>query len=397
MTATKIISIYIILIPIIRLIRFPGTAFSITQILFIFISALFIFSKNRQNNQLNLVGLRSFLCLNLYMLIQCIIVQLYLPKQIELISYYTIIKVTVSFVLTSVCLLYIASSHFDYNYAMIFYEKFSVVLSIIVSIQWLFLLFGYKMQIIPYDYAIYDCYSQIDLAEFSEFRPSSLFFEPSHFSVYVIPVICYLLFSDEKIDSKKIAYIIIITLGVLFSGSGIGIITCISMFFFKAFLSKNKRVVFVLIMILFSAILLLYLYSQLFQFSVTRLIDNANETSPLEARISGYDYFNSLPGIVKIFGCGANNLPYDENIYQKLTLIYFSSGATQLCCYGLCGTFLLLFLFYYPIKKGSLFQKVLSCVFLFFSIFSAFITTFTIVYVYLLLSTIHSNGNELKA
>lgn len=59
----------------------------------------------------------------------------------------------------------------------------------------------------------------------SFYRPSAIFLEPSHFAIYCIPVLFYNLFSDRD---KHIGGSVFISLGVLMSTSGIGLVALVA-------------------------------------------------------------------------------------------------------------------------------------------------------------------------
>ena len=77
----------------------------------------------------------------------------------------------------------------------------------------------------------------------------------------------------------------------------------------------------------------------------------------VEARQGGYLLFDTLSGTYKVFGTGYGN--YNDSVY-------YSSFAEIMFCTGYIGLVLVMLLFLGPLRKGSIFQKVLavSCVLL---------------------------------
>ena len=98
------------------------------------------------------------------------------------------------------------------------------------------------------------------------------------------------------------------------------------------------------------------LYNFDFSSTINRVTTTENMNA-VEARQGGYLLFDTLSGTYKVFGTGYGN--YNDSVY-------YSSFAEIMFCTGYIGLVLVMLLFLSPLRKGSIFQKVLavSCVLL---------------------------------
>ena len=190
------------------------------------------------------------------------------------------------------------------------------------------------------------------------YRPPSIFIEPSHACYFLVPYLCYVLFCDpstnDKINKMRFREAIFISLGMLFTTSGQGLTVlavCWGFWFIRSAKNLNIR------SFLISTILFVYLlYNFDFSSTINRVTTTENMNA-VEARQGGYLLFDTLSGTYKVFGTGYGN--YNDSVY-------YSSFAEIMFCTGYIGLVLVMLLFLGPLRKGSIFQKVLavSCVLL---------------------------------
>ena len=185
------------------------------------------------------------------------------------------------------------------------------------------------------------------------YRPPSVFLEPSGVTYYVIPYLCFCLFSDEysQYFGKKSAIrdALFISIGLIATTSGMGL-TSIAIAWLlwvaKILKKKNVRKTFIAVPLL-AAAGIAFKTSNLIHYSIERIFNDAG-TSAVEARSYGYAVLRELSLFHKIFGTGFGN--YDETVY-------YTSIADILFCTGVVG-FVLVAVFYLQLyRKGNAFQK----------------------------------------
>ena len=226
----------------------------------------------------------------------------------------------IDFILFVVVYVYIAaivvSNIFNVNRARKIVENIAVISSIIVMMQHiLYYIFGLSLKVVVIkawvmDYVLNSLTSPIGL-----FRPSAIFAEPAHFTQYaIIGLVSILLFNlESKINIKKA---VIITLGILMTTSGIGIVlTLISWglwlykrspkekfgkHFFKIFsgLTAGTLVCFVLMQFGF------------FASAVERIFGEVDGYNAISGRLFWWDtYFSDLLMHDLLWGFGYSTLP----------------------------------------------------------------------------------------
>ena len=182
------------------------------------------------------------------------------------------------------------------------------------------------------------------------YRPPSLFWEPSHAAYFMTPYLCYLLFSQDALNSRKGKILIaILSLGILVTTSGQGLIilaVCWGLWFLRNL--KELKIGMIAFSIIFFIVVLSYF--DVFA-TIERVIDNSGNLNAVDARSGGYDIIKATPKSDLIFGYGFGN--YDETIY-------YSSFAEIIFCTGFVGLFLVLLLYFKAFVKGIRFQKILE-------------------------------------
>lgn len=148
----------------------------------------------------------------------------------------------------------------------------------------------------------------------SYLRPSGFFFEPSHFSQYCSLYLCFLLFGERSVNVKKVIFV---ALGIMLSGSGMGILMLIALLGASLVLQFHKRILTSFIYVGVFTIILFYMSKSSFvQTMLYRVFSNGTVYggNAIEARIgNGYHIYQSLNLINKLFGCGYGHVP--NNVY----------------------------------------------------------------------------------
>lgn len=176
-------------------------------------------------------------------------------------------------------------------------------------------------------------------------RPSGLFLEPSHFAQYCSLYLCYLLFGKEKMDLKKIAFVAV---GIVFSGSGMGVLMLFGLLGTSLIIRFRKNVVSTVVYsILLFAVLVYLSRSPFVQTILDRVFSDGSAYggNAIESRIGiGYQIYGSLKPISKLFGLGYGHVPNN---------VYLNGWAYVLNTIGLIGLIMYLGVCIYVFIKTS--------------------------------------------
>ncbi len=197
------------------------------------------------------------------------------------------------------------------------------------------------------------------------FRPTSFFFEPSHFCAYAFVYYAYLLSANaEKYRRLQLA---IMTLGIVMSTSGTGIVLIPITIFISLILrflignlstTRNSLMIGTIVTIAIIITLNVYVNSDVGQTVLQRYIesDGTLGTATLGRLDSGaYELYKKLPVFHKIIGTGFGNRP---------STIYFSSLNAILYGDGLVGLVLLFWIIISSYRKSEVFGKLLCVVYM---------------------------------
>lgn len=142
-------------------------------------------------------------------------------------------------------------------------------------------------------------------------RPAAFFAEPSHYAHFVSPLLIQYMLTEEK-RTKKFKLLIIISIGVVLSTSGMGIamVAAVWLFYiFQLLYSKKKKYLFYgicLLMIFVSMFIILFNNNAAFQKSIVRIfVASASSSSAVGGRTAGIeDMFYMLDETEFWFGTG---------------------------------------------------------------------------------------------
>ena len=188
------------------------------------------------------------------------------------------------------------------------------------------------------------------------YRASSLFLEPSYYTLYVLPSICILLFKDRRSRLELITLLVaVIAIALSTASSGIGGLFVVFIIFVSK-RSSNKslhRFVFRSLVIIgfIVGMVLFFAYSDKVLITVGRILNGGSFNNRITR---GLLVFARLPVFHQLFGVGINNLePYIEyyglyTAFDEANLNYSASVVQTLNYSGVVGLFsLFVFLVYY--------------------------------------------------
>lgn len=207
------------------------------------------------------------------------------------------------------------------------------IASILIIVQYIcYYILGFHLQLVPTSLLKDSAEQWVMLAKtgrisvtgstMSFYRPSAFFLEPSHIATFSFPLLIYLL-TSRRTTKQDIRKAINITVGVLLSTSGIGIVFCIGVwciyFLLYSASARNStkslakrlftaRNLIILIAILLILILAFYTVP-LFRKSVTRIfVPEQNGNNAMQARnASGSRLIRWLSGKEAFLGVGLAN------------------------------------------------------------------------------------------
>ena len=258
----------------------------------------------------------------------------------------------------------------DFEYAIKLYVRISVILSVLVIIQFVFSLLGRGFSLVPPGLPLAGenvvSSDTIRSAQMTNNRYSTFFLEPAHQCEYILPCLAVLLFRDSyKKKGKNLLRAMLITIGLFCTTSSIGIFASIILWIYFSVVLIRRRDASWMIYLLIIVPLFLLIFSFFMRFEyirtniVARLavldIRNTTRTEGFRRIRYGWLCFGELGVMQKIFGAGYKNFGYylaESGIGYKmmgtndLQLISYTNGlAGMFIGLGLIGTFLNLRLF----------------------------------------------------
>ena len=185
----------------------------------------------------------------------------------------------------------------------------ALLASALIIVQYIcYYIFDYHLQLVPTGLFLDSSEQWEGLAEtgligitgknLKFYRPSSFFLEPSHMAIYCIPTLLLLLLTP-KMTKKRMIMAVVITVGIMASTSGMGIVLSMGLWFlyFALYFCEDRKtrsitigrlkvniinVVFVgALLVLF---ILMYLFVDVFRNSINRIFVNTDGSSALAGR-----------------------------------------------------------------------------------------------------------------
>lgn len=212
-------------------------------------------------------------------------------------------------------------------------------------------------------------------------RPSGLFIEPAHFSIYCVFSLFIILFKHNE-SKKKFLSVGIVIMAILMSKSTIGYISLVIVFFsyllnqFNANITLKliRRTIFLGAPILVIAIYLLVNYNLLeFVMNHMSALDAESVSSGNLRVLRGFSIWLQESFLHKIFGVGFANVKEYLISYKIMTIYdgtlplgteYMSAMSFILVMDGLVGLLLYLYAVYLLFKKSEKEEKILIVIFM---------------------------------
>lgn len=211
---------------------------------------------------------------------------------------------------------------------------------LIVLQYFLYYMLQYHLRLVPVDQLLESASQWIGLANtgrisvtgarMSMYRPSAFFLEPSHLAIYCTPILTINLLSSD-INHKKIRESVMISIAMILSTSGIGIVAAISVWLLYAVLycgadekitgnlkskKKGQRAV-IYVAVLLILISGLYIFVGIFRSAVNRIFLSADSdtVNAIQGRTStGIRLIRMLSGVEIFFGKGKTLRIADWNV-----------------------------------------------------------------------------------
>lgn len=145
------------------------------------------------------------------------------------------------------------------------------------------------------------------------FRPSSLFLEPSYYSLFVMPSVIMLLYEQTK-TMFKVVTLVLTSIALILSTASSGIFgLAIILLFFLLKKGETRNSVLVRLIVVFLVVLLVVLYF-IYSRNADYFAGRIQSGGSLNQRVvRGIIVYNRLPKFNQIFGVGINNLePFME-------------------------------------------------------------------------------------
>lgn len=251
-------------------------------------------------------------------------------------------------------LFYLYPNYFDIDYAEKVFNVVSVASIVYLFVQIIFYnifdlrLISYIPQL-AFDSEAYASLGKVAIAstesvvEGNYYRATSFFFEPAHFSEYIIFYLVYQLFKKRNLKMALVS-----TTALLLSGSGIGIAFAImnwTIYIFKEiFCGKNIKTIYYILIFIF--LLLAFFNTSFFE---NMFINRVFKTdvfgyNAISGRTDGYLYFFKSDIVHILFGNGYG-IESGKNYFSGFSSILFYTGLIGMIVY-----FVFIILYYKRIR-----------------------------------------------
>lgn len=338
----SIIGLIIVLYSVLSIYAFPflinnlGVAF-----LYFIIAPLLLFETNKQRGFKVVKSQKVLLIYILYLSI------------ITLFSTQALSKSLISLILTSSIYVFLFSYKGFHTYLLKFYLFFAGAFSGFLILQYIaYFLAGVEISGIVSFLPLYEELESNGIIETLSFvRLASVFREPSHFALYVVPSVMIALTNDTIKRRNKYILLVLVTIATILSTSGNGIILLALSYILYSLSLLNERIsfknIFIVLIIVLGGIFA-YSSSQFIGDTTEYLfVGSGNVGSKAGYRIyRGFELFNDLPIDNQMTGIGWKNAEaylksHNNSIYGKYSsdsaFDYFNSIAAILIYSGFIG------------------------------------------------------------
>lgn len=301
-----------------------------------------------------------------------------------ILSLYTLIRSdgnytnAIVFTLVAVYLIATLSRFFDMHLIFKIIIFFSCVASILVIIQTIsYYLFGKYLQMVWLDICRYDIINDFSekiisgkSAGSSLFRPAGFFLEPSHFAQYTAIGLADLLFSTRPVKNRA-GKVILISLGLVCSTSGMGVMVLIGEFILYAVLHMKGKLLGTNILrvtaycVLAAGIFVALTQINMFNLTVQRVFGEVDGYNAISGRTGAWNvYIANMSGTELLFGRGMASM-------SELNPIFFITGSVFLIyTLGIIGAILFAVIIALGMVKSNTRSLFLGCYYLLISFFS---------------------------
>lgn len=374
-----IATVCIFVIPILRYYDVIGTSISLytfLRVILAFIALLLFFTSKKKsvNNSLSKSKMYfTFFCI--YSLFITFFYEIFTDLSLNSINTYLM------FILTELLLILLFYIKFDAKKVFSIYSFFVWTIVIISIFQWVLIFSNIR---IDFKLPFHEYSASWDFLNGLKFGmialPTALFSERAHFSIYLVPYIAFTLFSKELVLRKRLLKAIIVTIAVLVSVSGNGVILvllCWALHFLV--LNNNRNLNKKIIVSAFGLLLLVFTYAILnnipeFNQMFSVLFVNTSGTTKADFRIyRGLDTFIQLPLMQQLFGVGFYHMSIFAEIFGIVSRYdyswqtateYYSAISQVLLYFGAFGTYLFGKHLFHLYKGHSHLTKALVLIFI---------------------------------
>lgn len=236
----------------------------------------------------------------------------------------------------------------------------------------------------------------LESAYSSNYRPSAFFLEPAHFSQYVLVYLAITLFGINRNSYFNLRWkeALFISLGIILSRSGMGIILASLLWFLfavKVLISKRINKKHLLIVFTLSVITLISLFflrnHDFIIYALNRVFatDDVGYNA-IQGRIGGYVSFLELNTLYQLIGVG----------YGTINGTYFNGLSSTLYWSGILGIIPMLYILIDAFIKGENFQKIFVLIYFILLSFAGVYGALLCFYLPLLYMKFDSSNIQLK-
>lgn len=267
--------------------------------------------------------------------------------------------------LVTIGFLGIRNGLFNYHVAVKALKVISIIASLILIMQYLlYRIIGTSFAFIISSLTVVDTNRSVSMYQNvgSMFRPSSIFLEPSYYFQYVVLTLTLLLFSRDQVKKRgHIFMAIIITVAVLLSTSGMGLVLVTFLWALKYLLyvidsKSNKHIILTIVFLLLTIIVVpLLMKTEIVSQTAHRINTTDVGANALNARTVSYQLLSEFDLTNLVFGVGYGNI---------LPEMFFSSLAYTIWTSGLIGAVLVFLILLSGIFRGDIFTKIFLLIYL---------------------------------
>ncbi len=369
----KIVSFFIVIMPLVNYYDLPGTDVSMTTVLLILETVLLSYYSIRHSvgsNKENLSVLFPYLALMAYIFLISVLTNFYDGNNENWVVLAALIlnTVTIYYVL---CISNRKAEFADYMFKL--YLAICFFICVITIGEELIYLVSKRVYPVKFDFLpLSNEYERLDYRFGYNVRGSYVgfspfFSEPSHLSQYLLPAIAILLGKIKKDPFKTCAFLILIEMAIVISTSTLGIVASLLMIGVYIFLGKTDsakkfRRIAILCLPILILVYLFYIRGRLFYDSDASSMFSAGSDKTSYRIFRGFSYYFQFPLFNKLFGIGfgnmssfvyTHNLTYDYEIASGGAVNEYLNGVSQALVYGGVISAVLLFMFYFKLFKNT--------------------------------------------